>query len=79
MTRKKADIQNDLLQRQRALSRWDNEGGAGVDGPQVDPALRGNHIAEAPAITETRMPACPDGSGSLQAVSSGTRHDRRAN
>jgi hypothetical protein len=30
------DVKSDSLgQRQRALSRWENEGGAGPDGPQV--------------------------------------------
>ena len=28
---------SESLQRQRALSRWDNEGGAGTDGPQTAP------------------------------------------
>jgi nucleotide-binding universal stress UspA family protein len=28
---------SDALQRQRALSRWDNEGGAQTDGPQAAP------------------------------------------
>lgn len=36
MAHKEVDLRNDVLQRQRALSRWDNEGGAGVSGPQVD-------------------------------------------
>ncbi len=39
MPHEKIDAQNDALQRQRALSRWDNEGGAGVSGPQMDPTL----------------------------------------
>lgn len=30
-----ADALSDALQRQRALSRWDNEGGAEPDGPQT--------------------------------------------
>ena len=31
------DLLNDSPQRQRALSRWDNEGGAGPTGPQKGP------------------------------------------
>lgn len=31
------DPGNAALLRQRALSRWDNEGGAGPDGPQTEP------------------------------------------
>jgi len=30
---------SDALQRQRALSRWDNEGGAEADGPQTAPQV----------------------------------------
>ncbi len=33
-----SDPPNAALLRQRALSRWDNEGGAGSDGPQMEPA-----------------------------------------
>lgn len=39
MSRQNFDSSNDSIQRQRALSRWDNEGGAGPDGPAMDPAL----------------------------------------
>ena len=31
------ELLSDALQRQRALSRWDNEGGAEADGPQAAP------------------------------------------
>ena len=79
MPREKVDLQNDGLQRQRALSRWDNEGGAGVGGPQVDPALRSDRSPEAAAITANDMPASLDGLGSLQSVSPEIRHDRCAN
>jgi hypothetical protein len=33
MPRENSDTSSDWIQRQRALSRWDNEGGAGLDGP----------------------------------------------
>ena len=33
MPRENSDTPSDWIQRQRALSRWDNEGGAGPDGP----------------------------------------------
>ena len=33
MPRENSDTSSDWIQRQRALSRWDNEGGAGPDGP----------------------------------------------
>ncbi len=29
------DAGSDALRRQRALSRWDNDGGAGLEGPQT--------------------------------------------
>ena len=35
MTDKKPVFVDPLQQRQRSLSRWDNEGGAGPRGPQV--------------------------------------------
>lgn len=38
MPRKSPESSNDLTQRQRALSVWDNEGGAGPDGPALAPA-----------------------------------------
>ena len=47
----------EALQRQRALSRWDNEGGAEIDGPQAAP-----HEAE-------RQPPFPKiGDAELQAL-----------
>ena len=39
MSRQNFDSSNDSIQRQRALSRWDNEGGASPDGPAMGPAL----------------------------------------
>ena len=48
---------SEALQRQRALSRWDNEGGAEIDGPQAAP-----HEAE-------RQPPFPKiGDAELQAL-----------
>lgn len=38
MSRQGSDPPNDPLQRQRALSRWDNEGGAGPCGPEMAPS-----------------------------------------
>ena len=32
-----SELSSEALQRQRALSRWDNEGGAEIDGPQAAP------------------------------------------
>jgi hypothetical protein len=37
MPRQNSNISNEAIQRQQALSRWDNEGGAGA-GPTVAPA-----------------------------------------
>jgi hypothetical protein len=37
--REKSDTSSDRNQRQRALFRWDNEGGAGPDGPASDSSL----------------------------------------
>ena len=48
MPRENSDTSNDRNQRQRALSRWDNEGGAGPDGPASDSA------------SETERTAIPD-------------------
>lgn len=41
MTDEKPDMSDPLQQRQRALSRWDNEGGAGPLGPQNGEASSG--------------------------------------
>jgi hypothetical protein len=38
MTHKKSDSPDDFFQRQRALARWDNEGGAIRPAPQPDVA-----------------------------------------
>jgi hypothetical protein len=54
MSRERSDPQDDLLQRQRALARWDNEGGAGTSGPQVD-AASVDDATSAPAITDSEL------------------------
>lgn len=45
---------SDALLRQRALSRWDNEGGAGPDGPQLSSVESGGH-ADVPSLTNTEL------------------------
>ena len=37
MSDRNSEPLSEALQRQRALSRWDNEGGAEIDGPQAAP------------------------------------------
>ena len=39
MSRENSDASSDWSHRQSALSRWDNEGGAGPEGPATDSAL----------------------------------------
>lgn len=39
-----SDPPNAALLRQRALSRWDNEGGAGSSGPQMEPAAAEDRV-----------------------------------
>lgn len=46
---------SDALQlRQKALSRWDNEGGAGPQGPQTSSMLSGAE-ADVPPLTNTEL------------------------
>ena len=45
MSRQGSDPPNDLLQRQRALSRWESEGGAAPCGPQIDPTSLDERLA----------------------------------
>jgi hypothetical protein len=45
MPRENSDTPSDRDQRQRALSRWDNEGGAGPEGPATGSALDTGRIA----------------------------------
>jgi hypothetical protein len=43
--RENSDHPSQATQRERALSRWDNKGGAGPDGPAPDQALDAKRIA----------------------------------
>ena len=45
MSRQNSDHSSQATQRERALSRWDNEGGAGPGGPASDLALDAQRIA----------------------------------
>lgn len=45
---------SDALLRQRALSRWDNEGGAGPDGPQLS-SVESSGQADVPSLTNTEL------------------------
>ena len=49
-----SDTSSDWNQRQRALSRWDNEGGAGPDGPASDLALETERTA-IPDLTNAEL------------------------
>ena len=48
---------DDAGQLVRALSRWDNEGGAGDDGPQVDTALRPARLEPEMVALQARLAA----------------------
>ncbi len=52
MTHEIPGTENAALQRQRALARWDNEGGAGSGAPQLD-ATSVNVTLATPAMTES--------------------------
>lgn len=54
MPRENSDNSSDWNQRQRALSRWDNEGGAGPDGPASDLALKTERAA-IPDLTNAEL------------------------
>src|SRR5665213_11815 len=54
MPRENSDSSNDWNQRQRALSRWDNEGGAGPDGPATVSAPDSERIA-IPELTNAEL------------------------
>ena len=54
MPRENSDTSSDWNQRQRALSRWDNEGGAGPDGPTSDSALETERAA-IPDLTNAEL------------------------
>ncbi len=54
MPRENSDTSSDRDQRQRALSRWDNEGGAGPEGPAAGSALDTGRIA-VPDLTNAEL------------------------
>jgi hypothetical protein len=54
MPRENSDSSNDWNRRQRALSRWDNEGGAGPDGPATVSAPDSERIA-VPELTNAEL------------------------
>jgi hypothetical protein len=54
MPRENSDSFNDWNQRQRALSRWDDEGGAGPDGPATVSAPHSERIA-VPELTNAEL------------------------
>jgi hypothetical protein len=54
MSRENSDTGSDWNLRQRALSRWDNEGGAGPDGAASDPTLDARRIA-IPGLTNADL------------------------
>ena len=54
MPQENSDSSNDWNQRQRALSRWDDEGGAGPDGPAMDSAPDNGRIA-IPELTNAEL------------------------
>ena len=54
MPRENSDSPSDWDQRQRALSRWDNEGGAGPDGPTTVPAPNNERTA-IPELTNAEL------------------------
>ena len=54
MPDKKPDSAASSRQRQMALSRWDNEGGAGPDGPQGE-SVAAEAQSQAPALTNAEL------------------------
>ena len=54
MPDQKLDLSDALQLRQKALSRWDNEGGAGPQGPQTSSMLSGAQ-ADVPPLTNTEL------------------------
>jgi hypothetical protein len=53
MPRENSDTSSDSNQRQRALARWDNEGGAGPDGPAMD--THDNERTSVPELTNAEL------------------------
>jgi hypothetical protein len=56
MSRPPSDPSPDVQQRERALRRWDNEGGAGPSGPQMSPSPGQDRIAM-PKMAEAELGA----------------------
>ena len=56
MSNQNSDSPNNPTQRQQALSRWDNEGGAGPCGPQVDPTSSEDPVL-IPKMTDAELGA----------------------
>ena len=56
MSHESSELETAALQRQRALARWDNEGGAGACGAQVKPESTDATIS-APAMTDSELMA----------------------
>ena len=54
MPDQKLDLSDALQLRQKALSRWDNEGGAGPQGPQTSSMPSGAQ-ADVPPLTNTEL------------------------
>jgi hypothetical protein len=54
MPKNKLDSINNSRQRQMALSRWDNEGGAGPQGPQ-EASVSGEVQSKVPALTNAEL------------------------
>jgi hypothetical protein len=53
MPRENSDTSSDSNQRQRALARWDNDGGAGPDGPAA--VSSDNERAPVPELTNAEL------------------------
>ena len=56
MSDRGSELLSDALQRQRALSRWENEGGAEADGPQTAPNA-GEREAPFPKMGDAELAA----------------------
>lgn len=60
MSRAKFGSQETALQQQRALARWEGEGGASPTGPPLPSPHPDNRISGSPTITPTELPALYD-------------------
>lgn len=56
MTGESSEPETAALQRKRSLARWDNEGGAGACGAQVEPGSA-DQALPAPAMTDSELMA----------------------